>query len=873
MKTPGKRAPAPPWPAAWIIRRMFPDNGRHSVLGDMIETFRSLTREKGPVRARLWFWGQTLMAVPACMGERAYWSMEMLKNYLLVTIRNLQKNKLYSFLNIFGLTIGLATFILIALFVQFELGFDRYHEGADRIHRVVRNKPTPTEGVYLKTSVTPAALGPALTREFPEVVAAARMIRSPNSALSFEEKTFLEEEFYWADPDTLKVFTLPFIKGDHQSALEDPSSILLSERAALKYFGSEDPIGKTLSAGKRFAFHVTGVFADMPANSHFIMDFIAPYPTYFQITGNDIQSWGSNYSYTYILLREGTDAGSLEAKFPSFIEKYMLRGGRLEDQQRNYLALQALTDIHLRSHRNQEITPNGDIIYVILFTTIAFLVLVIACLNYMNLATARSLQRGKEVGIRKVAGAQRVQLVRQLLSESLVAAGLAMTLAIILVVALLPAFNSLVERQLSFNPIADPRLFFSLLGIFLVVGLLSGSYPALSISGFKPVSILSGSFSRSSKGQTLRNALVLIQFAITILFLIFTFVVRDQLRFIKNRDMGYSRRHILTCRVGDRNIKRNIQAVKDELLQHSGVLAVATSENLPNNIDAHTTARWAGGSADAGFPIYYQMADYGFADLFDIKIAAGRNFSRDFPSDEQGAFLVNEAAVRAAQWENPIGQELFHFTGQSGKIVGVMKDFHLHSLHRAIEPLYVFLDNQNFTYLSIKIRPDDIPASISAIEGVMKKFSPGYPFETTFFDEVFERAYHTEQRMSGLFGSMAILAIFIACLGLFGLAAFAADQRTKEIGVRKILGASEGRIFWLFSRTFMRWVILANILAWPAAYFIMNKWLQNFIYRIDIGIGTFVLSGLVALSIALMTVSFQSLKAAMSNPIDSLRYE
>ncbi len=797
--------------------------------------------------------------------------MAMLKNYLLITLRNLQKNKLYSFLNIFGLTMGLATFILIALYVQFELSFDRYHEGADRIHRVVRNKPTGTDGVYTETTVTPAPLAPALAEEFPEIVAAARIIRSPNSLLAYEEKTFLEEEFYWADPEILKVFSIPFLKGDPKTALKDPTSILLSERAAQKYFGSEDPLGKTLTAGERFAFNVTGVFANMPLNSHFVMDFVAPYTAYFQFTGNNIQSWSGNYSYTYLLLQEGADATTLESRFPSFIQKYLLDGRPIEDRYKNYLAVQALPEIHLYSRRNQEITPNGDIIYVILFSSIAFLVLIIACLNYMNLATARSLQRGKEIGIRKVVGAQRVQLVRQLLSESLVAVVLAMFSAVFLVILILPAFNSLVERQLRFDPIQNPQLFLGILVIILAVGLLSGSYPAMSISGFKPLAVLGGAFSRNAKGLTLRNALVLIQFSITILFLIFTFVVREQLQFIKNRDMGYDREHILISQIRDRNIRQNIQAVKAELQQHSGILKIATSESLPNNIDSHTTARWTGRPADAGFPIYYQTADYDFAELYDIEIVSGRNFSREFPSDEQGAFLVNQAAVRAAGWDNPIGQEFFHWRGNSGKIVGVMKDFHLHSLHRPIEPLYVFLDLQNFSYLSIKIRSDEIPASVGYVEGVMKKFAPGYPFEYSFFSEVFERAYHTEQKMSGLFSSMAVLAIFIACLGLFGLAAFAADQRTKEIGVRKILGASERRIFWLFSKDFLRWVIFANILAWPAAYFIMNKWLQNFIYRIDIGIGTFVLSGLIALSIALLTVSFQSLKAATSDPIHSLR--
>ena len=661
--------------------------------------------------------------------------------------------------------------------------------------------------------------------------------------------------------------------GDPQTALADPASIILSERAVLKYFGSKDPIGKTLTAGERFAFKVTGVFANMPSNSHFVMDAVAPYATYFKLTGNNIENWGSNYSYSYFLLQEGVDPKTLESKFSAFIDKYLYKGQKIDDRFKNVLVMQALTKIHLHSHRNQEINTNGDNIYVILFSSIAYLILFIACLNYMNLATARSLQRGKEVGIRKVVGAQRGQLIKQFLGESLSTTVLAMILSIFLVVLVLPTFNRLVERPLKFNPVSNPPLFFGLVLVVLVVGLFSGSYPALSISGFKPISVLSGAFSRSAKGSALRNTLVLTQFSITIIFLIFTFVVREQLNFINNREMGYSREQIITSRIRDSRIRQNIQAIKAELLQHSGVVAVTTSESLPNNIDFHTTARWTGQPAEAQFLIYYQTADYDFVDLFDIEIVEGRNFSRDFPSDEGGAFLVNEAAVKAAQWDSPLGQEFFPWRGESGKIVGVIKDFHLHSLHRPIEPLYILLDNRDFAYLSIKIKANNIPSTIGYVEGVMKKFSPNYPFEYSFFDDVFERAYHTEQRMGGMFSSVAFLAIIIACLGLFGLATFAAAQRTKEIGIRKILGASEAEIILLFSKDFMYWVLLANIFAWPAAYFAMNKWLQNFVYRIDIGMGPFILSGALALSVALVTVSFQTIKAASANPIDSLRYE
>ena len=800
----------------------------------------------------------------------------MLKNYILIAFRRIMKSKVYSSLNVIGLAVGLAAFILIALYVQFELSFDRYHENADRIFRIVRDKPVSTAGDFLKTSVTPSPLAPALREEFPEIESAARFIRNRDVLLSVGETHLLEENFFWADPEAFELFSLPLIKGDAASVLRDPFDILLSERTAMKYFGDDDPVGRTLNVSGQADFRVAGVFEDMPANSHFVMDVVVPYPTYFQLGNMNITSWSGNFSYTYILLHGDADPHSLEAKFSIFLDKYVYDYYDLDvpDEYKQKISAQPLTRIHLHSHRNQEIESNNDMVAIVLFSSIAVLFLIIACINYMNLSTARSAQRGREVGIRKVAGAERRQLARQFLSESMVMTFLAMGLAVSIVYIILPSFNAVVERQLTFHPVTNFQLLIGLILLGVFVGFFSGTYPAMVISGFKPIAVLSGSFQRSAKGYTLRNILVVVQFSISIFFIIFTFIVRDQLEFVKNRDMGYNRDQIMILEVNDRSIRRNIDAIKTSLMQFAGIDAVSSLYRLPNNIDEHATGPWNSSRPDNIFPMYYNMSDYNYVDLFDIEIVEGRNFSRDFGTDAQGAILINETAAKTAGWENPIGQEIGIWTGDTGTIVGVMKDFHMHSLHRPIEPVLLLLSEDRFIdHLAIKIRTENIPATVDFVKGVMKRFSPDYPFEFSFFDEVFDRDYHTEQRMGTIFRSISVLAIVVACFGLFGLSTFTAEQRTKEIGIRKTLGAPTSNVFLLLSREFVKWVMISNLIAWPVAYLAAERWLQNFSYRTQVTLITFVLSAVLAIIIAVITVSYQSIRASMANPVDSLKYE
>jgi len=848
--------------AAWIVRRMFADDGESSVLGDMIETYYDLAGRRSVFRARVWFWEQCAKACSYYVLDKISWGVIMFKNYLLVTMRNLRKNGIYSVLKIAGLAVGIAAFILIILYVRFETSFDRYHPNADRVYRVVCEE----------TATTPAPLGAALKEKIPEIAAVARIIRTPHTLIAHEASQFLEDDFYWAEPGTIPIFSLAFIAGDPRTALDDPSAVVLSESNARKYFGTADALGKRLTVGEKHEFNVTGVFKDMPANSHFIMRAVVPYNTYFRMIGGGLNEWTAHFTYTYVLLAEEADSKATAYKIASAIEAPLLQSWGVKEPYPRYFFLQPLADIHLRSHLRLELQGNSDTKYIILLSSVALLILVIACINYMNLAMARSLRRGKEVGLRKVVGARKGQLVAQYIGESVGLSALSTLAAVALIFLALPAFNNLVERNLSFQPVQSPKLILGLVLLTLLVGTAAGLYPAMRMSSFRPISILRGAFSPSRKGASLRNVLVLFQFAATIALIVCTLAIREQMRFIRTADMGFSREQIVTFSVRGESIRRSMESIRTELLRYPDIRAVAASNRLPNNIEYYMNTDWTGRNTEDRPHIYYNAVSYDFVRLFGLEIVQGRDFSRDFPSDETGAFLVNETAVKVAGWESPLGRKFTDWRDRTGTVVGVIKDFHSQSLHHPISPLYLFIDPRVCEMISIKIDTTDIPATLDHVKGVFRKYAPGTPFAFSFFDETFERAYASEQRMGRTFGGFSILAVFIACLGLFGLTAFAAEQRTREVGIRKVLGASASSVFLLLSREFIGWVALANVLAWPVAWMIMNKWLRSFAYRINLGIVPFLISGATALAIAYLTVSWQSVKSARANPVDSIRY-
>ncbi len=801
----------------------------------------------------------------------------MIKNYFLSAIRNIRKEAGNSILNVASLAIGLTVFILAGLFVRHELSFDRYHERAANIFRVIKEDPG---NYYMGTNrfaVTPAPLAEALVREYPEVVAATRFSQSRNVLLMRGERGWLEPDLVWTDPQTFEIFSFPLVAGDVRTALRDPRSLVLSERAARKYFGDEDPLGRTLTLRPRHQdlaadFVVRGVFRDLPTHSHFSMDVVLPFEALATVLKQDLTHWDQNNHYTYLLLRPGADPRALEGKLSGLIDKYGSREGR-----KTKYILQSLALIHLRSHVNFEFAPTGDARTVSISLTIAWLVLLIACVNYMNLATARATRRAREVGMRKVIGARVSQIAGQFLGESVILALLSLAAASGLVAAARPALNALVDRRIAFDPLGDPGLAAALVVLAVVVGIAAGSYPAFVLSRFRPTAVLKPSPPGRGKSGAVRNALVVFQFTVSVVLIICALGVRGQLRFIRDKDMGYNRDQVVVLPIRDHRLLARIDALETELRRHPGVIRVAASSSLPNDVRSQTSAGWPGKPEDLDVPIYFVDAGYDFADLYDLEIVAGRSFSRELDRAEggRGAFLVNESAVRAMGVGSPLGMGFGRWGDNEpvGTIVGVIKDFHMHPLHLPIAPLYVFLDPSAPGFISIRIDSRDISGILDAVRATMARFSPEYPFEYSFFDEIFDRSYRAERNAERMFGAFALVAVLIACLGLLGLASHAAARRTREISIRKVVGASASAIVLLLSRGFLRWILTANALAWPVAYLAMKSWLGNFAYRTGPSPRLFILAGLASLAVAALTVWGRTARAAAADPIEALRYE
>jgi len=713
----------------------------------------------------------------------------MLKNYLKIALRNIKRHKGYSFINIVGLAIGMACCILILLWVQDELSYDRFHENADDIYRVIQDINFADHSTTW--TITQGPLGPSLKEDFPEIINATR-ITDRGFRLTYDDKGY-DEEVGMADGSLFEMFTFPLVKGDPATALSDPFCIVLTEEMAAKYFGDEDPIGKTIKANNQWDFQVTGVMKNVPHNSHLQFDFLIPF-----IFGRElnytVDRWGNSQFRTYVQLPKGALAQDVISK----ISGYLFEKPTIEKDAR--LNLQPLTRIHLYSNYEFD-SAHGDITYVTLFSLIAFFILLIACINFMNLATARSGNRAKEVGMRKVAGAHKIDIIRQFYGESILLASIALLLAVVLVWLLLPVFNNLAAKELS-----------------------------LDIPG--NLSILLG-----------------------------------------YRKLGYDKEYMIYFGMrGD--TREKFDSVKNELLQNPNILGVTASSNVPTYgyTFSNSLWRWEGQNPDEEILMRAVFIDIDYLKSFGMEIAEGRSFSKEFPTDATEAIMVNEEAVKVMGMESPVGKRL-SLQDQNFKIIGVVKNYHFMPLRQEIDPLILLYYPQYCGVLFARLKSDHIPQTIGYIEDVCKKFAPGYPFNYHFLDEALDRLYRSEQRIGTLFRYFSILAILISCLGLLGLASFMAEQRTKEIGIRKVLGATASNIVALLSKEFTKWVIVANIFAWPIAYFALSKWLQSYAYKTNIALLSFVLSGALALLIALATVSYQSIKAALANPVDSLRYE
>ncbi len=805
----------------------------------------------------------------------------MFNNYIKVVLRNISRNKLYSFLNIAGLAIGIACCILILLYVQDELSYDRFHENADRIYRV--NSHFSIKDRVMNFATTAHVQGPLLKDEYPEVENYVRFngYGSPR-VIRYRDKRFTEEKFLWVDHTVFDVFSFKLLKGNPKQALKEPNTVVITEEMAKKYFRSEDPVDKKLRIHNDTYYTVTGVVQDIPANSYFQPDFMASFSSLkLKPSGNVSSDLVSNVDYyTYLLLREGTGYKDLEEKFAGFVDKYLTDllkalGGSVRFE------LQPLTRIYLHSDRQLELERTGDISYIYLFSGIGLFILLLACLNFMNLSTARSANRAKEVGLRKVMGARRSQLIRQFLGESLILTLFSIVIALILVYALLPTFNNISGKELTTGYFSNPYLLIGLTGLFLFAGLLGGSYPAFFLSAFRPVSVLQGKLKKGAKGSLLRIILVSLQFTVSIVLIIGIVIINKQLNFVHNQKLGYDKDQVIALRVRNEETQKKIEVVKNELLRHPDITHVSASSSLPLGRNSFTAHHVVGKPKDELIMLYSQIVDEDFLDTYKMKLLQGRNFSKDYSTDPGESIIINEAAAKRLGWiDNALGKEIEIFMSINSmkkyKIVGVVKDYHFQSLHEKIQPLVLYNANPhggNYYRLSIRSKSKNIQAILSFIESKWREFDSKYPFEYVFLDDQYESLYRTEERLGQLFGYFTALAIIIGCLGLFGLSTFSAEQRTKEIGIRKVVGATIPNVILLLVREFTKWVFLAVFIAWPLGYFIMNKWLQNFAYRTKLGFDTFLLSALLALLIALLTVTYQAVKTALANPVDSLKYE
>ena len=799
----------------------------------------------------------------------------MFKNYIKIAIRNIFKNKIYSFINVIGLAIGLAGFILITILIKNELSYDTFHKKADRIYRVVEIQNQDNIG-KIKVAVTMGPLAKAMKDYFAGVENSARMVPSPPIFCKIGVKGFYEKDVSFADPSVFDVLTIPFIEGNQKTALVSPFSIVLTKSAANKYFGNEDPLGKTLTISGIFGtedYNITGVIKDYPKNSNMSFTMLGSYSTMEHYV-SWIKQWNNNTLATFVLLKPGVSPEQIDRQFKAFIKQYIPPDPQTGKQSDLQMYLQPIKDLHLYSsdivyqtYRNNQ----GSISTVYIFSAIAFFILLIACINFMNLATARSAKRIKEIGLRKVMGSDRNSLVYQFIGEAILISFFALLISIILVEVMLPYFKDIFDGRIIMSFQNNFLFLLELVGITLFVGIISGIYPAVFLSRFQPAESLKGSFSTKFKGAYLRKVLVISQFAIAIILFICTGIVSNQMSYIKNKDLGFNKEHVLYLPIRSKDTREKINLLKTELSKNSDIVNVAATSGLFGASGSEGTETVAGTNGQVRMMMRRSFVDYDYLKTMQMDIVKGRNFSLSHSSDSTSAVIINEAAARKFGWANPVGKQ---FEGTPNKtVIGVVKDFNFFSLHSKIGPLIMSINPDQFYYLMIRVKPENLPATISFINKTWAGVVPDKPFDYSFLDQHFNEIYKNDERTGQMFGFFSTLAILIACLGLFGLAAYTGEQRIKEIGVRKVLGASVTNIVFLISKDFIKLVIISGIIAVPISYFAMNSWLQDFAYRVKIGPVIFILAISLAFLIAFITISSQALKAATSNPVKAIKYE
>jgi len=805
----------------------------------------------------------------------------MVRNYIKIAFRNCKKHKLFTFINVFGLAIGIATCMMINFWVQRELSYDRFNKNADRIFRIERR--ITFEGRDEIWPITSGAYGPALLNDYPEIESFVRFWRREMS-IKDKDNIYHRQQLIMSDNSIFDIFDYELEEGDPNSALTNPKTLVLTRKTAQKYLGDKNVIGKSLTFifnGEQVDFQITGILKEVPRNSHIQFDMLISTSSE---PGESFSRWYGNFLYTYILLNDGSAKNSLEYKLDAFLNKYV--GPAYEEyygpEVTNIsdvikLKLNPVTSIHLDPRVEWEIEPQGKMSSVYIFSSIAFLILFIACMNFMNLSTARANKRAKEVGLRKAIGAHQSQLRIQFIEESTLLAITALLIAFLILAFIIPLFNSIFDEALSLNMILQSKNLLVLLGVILVTGILSGLYPAFYLSRFDPAKVLKGGMQSGTAKSSFRKYMTIIQFIISITLIFGTLTILKQMNFIQTISLGFDKENIVVIPVRNNKVSQGFEAFRTELTRSSKIKLISGSNNVPGDprYGDHLFIR---NETSENFGFIYMSAGFNFIDTYNMNIIAGRNFSRDFGTDTVGTIILNEAAVKKMGLtpEEAVGKELYSTAFKTnGKIVGVVKNFNFKSLRREIEPIVIILfpNNNNVANISVRILPEDVQETIGFIKQKWLELFPGEQFEFNFLDSHLDRLYKNEMKMQNLFIVSSFLSILVACLGLFGLATYTVGERTKEIGVRKVFGASSISVVMLLSKDFTKWVIISYIATLPLGWYLMNRWLQNFAYKIDIEWYVFLFSGLIAFVIALSTICFQTVKSAKTNPVDSLKYE
>jgi len=808
----------------------------------------------------------------------------MFKNYLLSLYRNISRNKFYSTLNIVGLSIGIAAAIFILLYIQDELSYDKYNEKYERIYRI--ESDFTISGKHDQFAIVPTPMGPALKIEYPEVESFCRMFDSGNTLFRAGDNEYYEDYFYFADSTIFDIFTYELLQGDPKTCLTQPKTIVLSEKIAQKYFGNENPMGKMMESGSGNRYQVTGIMENQPGNSHLKFEALISGMTIAVEQGIDEfnnmepgRFWNIGV-YTFLLLHENSSMQNIHDKFEPFYDKYMKPVGDQINASFN-LTSTPVIETHFKQGLGAEL-PSGNMEYIYIFSAVALFLLIIAVINYMNMATARSAKRAKEVGIRKVVGAHRSQLIRQFLSESVALALIALIIAILIVTILMPEFNNLAGKNLNFSLYNNPLIFVSILSITILTGLISGIFPAFYLSSFIPVLVLKGSSGKSGKQRgILRKVLVVIQFFIAIFMIIGTIVVSGQIRYLKNKDLGFNKENLISLEIQDTTFRNKIETFKQELLLNPHIVSATNNAGIPGRINWIQVLKFEQGDQMEDHTIMLTQCDYDYVKTLGFEFVEGRDFDKNMGTDAEEAVIINEATVREFGWkDNPIGKKIHYgweLDGSGGnimKVIGVVKDFHFKSLHNKIEPVCFFLSPRPRYLLTCRLNPNHKKEALDFIEGKWNEFNAKRPFDYEFLDDQLDEMYTAEEKISRIINVATFLTIFIALLGLLGLSSFVAEQRTKEIGIRKVVGASIPNILNLLYREFIYLIIIAFIIAVPVAWWRLEVWLDSsFVYHESMNWLYFVVAGLLSLIIGIATISYYIVRAATGNPVDAIKYE